>query len=143
MQLDELWQPVPGTEKMFDVDTICLAVGLTPLIELVSMLGCELAFIPALGGHVPKHNANMETTVPGVYIAGDVSGIEEANSAMEEGRLAGVASAEALGFYTAEQARELKQVIWNRMNALRTGAFGLKRRQAKDQQIASLRLSYP
>ena len=122
---------------MFDVDTICLAVGLTPLIELVSMIGCELTFIPTLGGHIPTHNENMETTIPGVYIAGDISGIEEASSAMEEGRLAGVASAEALGLYDAKQARELKQVIWKRLDALRTGSFGLKRRQAKGQQIES------
>ena len=142
IRLDEHWQPVPGTEKTFDVDTICLAIGLTPLIELVSMLGCEFTFIPALGGHVPKHNAIMNTTVAGIYIAGDVSGIEEASSAMEEGRLAGIASAEALGFYTAEQAGEPKQVIWNRMNALRTGAFGLKRKNAKDQQIESFNLNY-
>jgi hypothetical protein len=49
---------------------------------------------------------------------------------------------EALGFYTAEQAGRLKQEIWNRMNALRTGAFGLKRRNAKDQQIESFNLNY-
>jgi thioredoxin reductase len=137
IQLDQHWQPVPGTEKVLDVDTICLSVGLTPLIELASMVGCELAYISALGGHVPKHNANMETTIAGVYIAGDISGIEEASSAMEEGRLAGIASAEALGLYNAKQAKELKQVIWNRLNALRTGTFGLKRRQAKNQQTKS------
>ena len=34
---------------------------------------------------------NMETTVPGVYVAGDVTGVEEASTAMEEGNLAGLA----------------------------------------------------
>ena len=135
VQLDRQWQPVPGTEKLLGVDTICLAVGLTPLTELAGMLGCENTNIPALGGHIPRHDMNLETTIPGVYVAGDISGIEEASSAMEEGRLAGVASAEALGLYTVEQAQVLKQNIWNRLNALRTGSFGQKRRQAKEQQM--------
>jgi thioredoxin reductase len=143
VQIDQHWQPVPGTEIVLNVDTICLAVGLTPLIELASMIGCELTFIPALGGHIPKHTENMETTIPGVYIAGDISGIEEASSAMEEGRLAGVASAEALGYYDAAQAGALKQVIWKRLDALRTGSFGLKRKHAKAQQIESYKGSLP
>lgn len=29
-QVDDKWQIIPGTEKHFDVDTICLAVGLSP-----------------------------------------------------------------------------------------------------------------
>ncbi len=135
VQLDSQWKPMSGTEKLLEVDTICLAVGLTPLIELAAMLNCETTFIPALGGHIPKHDQNMETTIPGVYVAGDISGIEEASSAMEEGRLAGVASAEALGLYTPEHAAALKQAIWDRLNTLRTGSFGLKRRQAKNQQM--------
>lgn len=28
------WKPIPGTEKEFDVDTICLAVGLSPMYQL-------------------------------------------------------------------------------------------------------------
>ena len=75
----------PGqSEKRFDVDTVCLAVGLNPMTELlVWMVGCKFDFIPSFGGHVPLHDENMETTVPGVYVAGDVTGVEEASSAME------------------------------------------------------------
>ena len=39
----------------------------------------------------------METTKEGIYVAGDSSGVEEASSAIEEGKLAGIAAAEALG----------------------------------------------
>jgi len=135
VQLDSNWQMVPGTERTLDVDTVCIAVGLTPLTELAWQLGCEFTYIPALGGHVPKHDFNMETTVPGVYVAGDIAGVEEASTAMEEGRLAGVACAQSLGLYDQAQAEKLKQVIWDRMNALRTGPFGEKRRSSKEQLI--------
>lgn len=130
--LDSHWQPVAGSEKILGVDTVCVAVGLTPLTELAWLMGCEFAFVPGLGGHVPKHDLNMETTVPGVFIAGDISGVEEASTAMEEGRLAGTACAEALGLLDGQKALELKTVIRERMNALRTGPFGEGRRRAKE-----------
>lgn len=140
VELDEKWKPVDGTEKQFEADTVCLAVGLSPLTELAWMAGCEFTYIPALGGHVPIHDRNMETTLPGIYVAGDITGVEEASSAMEEGRLAGVAAAESLGYIDAQKAEELKKEIWERLNALRTGPFGEGRFSAKLKQLNARRL---
>lgn len=127
--------PVEGTEKVFDVDTVCLAVGLNPMTELIWMAGCEFCYIPSFGGHVPLHDANMETSVPGLYVAGDVTGVEEASTAMEEGNLAGVSAAAALGFLTQAQADEKRLEIRARLDTLRSGPFGEGRRTAKEQQI--------
>ena len=33
-EVDDHFQFIPGTEKHFDVDTICLAVGLSPMSQL-------------------------------------------------------------------------------------------------------------
>ena len=41
-RVDETWQPVPGSERHFDVDTICLAVGLSPMSQLTRMAGCQM-----------------------------------------------------------------------------------------------------
>ena len=133
--VDSKWQHIPGTEKTFDVDTVCLAVGLNPMTELVWMTGCAFTFIPAFGGHVPLHDRNMETTIKGLYVAGDVTGVEEASSAMEEGNLAGIAAAQALGFYTEQEAEAGKAEIWQRLETLRSGMFGEKRRTAKQTQL--------
>jgi len=135
VQVDEKFQHIPGTEKTFEVDTVCLALGLTPMTELVWLTGCEFCFIPAFGGHIPMHDENMETTVPGLYMAGDVTGVEEASSAMEEGNLAGVSAAESLGLLTAEEAAAKKAEIWGRLNVLRSGPFGEKRRMFKESQL--------
>ncbi|MCP4177682.1 MAG: FAD-dependent oxidoreductase [bacterium] len=132
VQVDDKWQNVPGTEKILDIDTVCLAVGLSPLTELAWLMGCEFTFMSTLGGHVPKHNRNMETTVPGVYIAGDISGVEEASTAMEEGRLAGIDCAYSLGLYDDKTAKKEKLKVWERMNTLRTGSFGEGRYEAKE-----------
>ncbi len=81
----------------------------------------------------------METTLPGIYVAGDITGVEEASSAMEEGRLAGVASAESLGYYDESTAKKLKEDIWDRLNSLRTGPFGEGRFKAKLKQLKERR----
>ena len=139
VEVDSRWNPIPGTEKGFDVDTVCLAVGLNPMTELLWMAGCGFCFIPAFGGHVPMHDESMQTTVPGLYVAGDVTGVEEASSAMEEGNLAGVSAAEALGCLTAEEAAVKKAEIQERLDTLRSGMFGEKRRTAKAEQLAYMR----
>lgn len=137
--LDERWNRIPGSEKSFDVDTVCLAVGLNPMTELAWMVGCKFDFIPAFGGHVPLHDENMETTVDGVYVAGDITGVEEASSAMEEGNMAGVAAAQALGFLKDEEATLMKRQIQKRINLLRSGIFGERRRSSKEKQLEDMR----
>jgi thioredoxin reductase len=138
-KLDENWNQIPGSEMDVKVDTVCLAVGLNAMTELAWMAGCEFGFIPTFGGHVPLHDANMKTTVNGLYLAGDISGVEEASSAMEEGNIAGVSAAEALGVISKEDAQELKSMFTNRINILRSGMFGEKRRNAKSDQLEKMR----
>jgi len=79
--LNEKWNPIEGTEKVIPVDTVCISVGLNPNMRLASLAGCKLEYFPELGGFLPIHDDNMESTKKGIYIAGDLSGIEEANSA--------------------------------------------------------------
>ncbi|MEL7649075.1 MAG: NAD(P)/FAD-dependent oxidoreductase [Sedimentibacter sp.] len=133
VELDSNFKEVEGSEKMFEADTICLAVGLTPMIELVHLAGCEFTYIASMGGYVPVHDRCMRTTVDGIYVAGDVSGIEEASTAMEEGRLAGISVACDLGLVDEEKARTRMDEIWTKLDSLRCGQFGEKRRTAKSQ----------
>jgi len=141
IKLDEKGKPIPGTEKRLKVDTICLAVGLSPLAELAWMAGCKFEYIPELGGFVPLHNEDMETSVEDIYVAGDITGVEEENTAIDEGRLAGVSVAESLGYLSSREANERKQVIRDRLKCLRMGPFGEVRQKAKEK-IIKLRSSY-
>lgn len=103
---------VPGTEQRLDVDAICIAVGLQPLTELARIAGCKTEYQPLLGGYVPKRDEYMETSVHGLYIAGDLSGISEASSAIEEGRLAGISVLKSLGYDVEnfdERVNEIKR----------------------------------
>ncbi|MDR1816514.1 MAG: FAD-dependent oxidoreductase [Clostridiales Family XIII bacterium] len=114
---------VPRSEKTFDVDTICIAVGLTPMAQLLNMAGCEMKDDPARGGLVPVLDAYGETSIPGVYAAGDVSGIEEASAAMIEGRIAGLAAARRLGFLEEGAFAEAVAAQEAALAGLRKGMF--------------------
>lgn len=136
-RLREDWKALAGTEQEIEADTIALAVGLTPLTGLTRMLGCEMMYIPAFSGWVPLHNEEMESTVTGVFVVGDVTGIEEANTALEEGRLAGVGIARQLALMPEAEAARQKNEIWNRLESLRGGGHGIARQKAKMWQLDS------
>lgn len=135
VKVDEHFRQIPGTEQVFEVDTVCIATGLRPLSQLAWMYDVKHDFIPELGGWMPLHNADMESSVPGVYVAGDTAGVEEANTAMDEGRLAGVSIAESLGYLKQVEAEEQKKVIRERLEALRLGPFGKRRLDAKNRIV--------
>lgn len=132
IQVDKSWQPVPGTEKRFDVDTICIAVGLNPATQLLGMVGCKMVQVPALGGRIPAHDLNQETTVKGIYVAGDVSGIEEASTAIIEGRIAGLAIAHGLGYLDDDSFFKQREQQFSSMEGLRSGSHGERRAKAKE-----------
>lgn len=125
VDMDDKFQMVPGTEREIEVDTICIAVGLSPLNELVQLSGAKMHYIPQLGGFVAERNEYLETTAPGVYVAGDVSCIEEATAAMLEGSIAGVSAAIASGMNRPElEAR--RDEFMEQLAILRSGKTGEK-----------------
>lgn len=127
-EIDDKFQFIPGTEKHFEVDTICLAVGLSPMSQLLKMAGCEMEDNPRKGGQVPICNEYGETSVKGIFVAGDVSGIEEASSAMIEGRMAGIAVSYSLGFIGQQELSEKMVENQNALKGLRQGMFAPENR---------------
>ena len=61
-------RPVPGTEMVFDCDTVLLSVGLIPENELSR--GAHIEMDPRTNG--PVVYENMETSIPGVFACGNV-----------------------------------------------------------------------
>lgn len=131
-EVDDNFNPIPGTERSIKADVVAIGAGLKPSTELARLLRCEMTFNPIFGGNIPLHNRNMETSIDGIYVAGDTTGVEEANTALEEGRLAGISAAQTLGYIDDTTADKEKNEIWNRLESLRLGPFGEKRLMAKD-----------
>ena len=122
-QIDENWQPIPGTERVLDVDLIALAVGLRPSVELLHQAGCQLKYVRELSGYVVMRDERMETTIRGVFVAGDSAGIEEATTAMLEGKVAGLGAALYVGAADLRAVDELKKAHEDLLE-FRNGPFG-------------------
>lgn len=74
--VDDKFRPIPGTERSFDVDTVLIAVGLSPVDELLEK----------------AKEYGIET-----YAAGDSNEIAEASAAIFSGRIIGRRIAQASG----------------------------------------------
>jgi sarcosine oxidase subunit alpha len=85
-----------------------------------------MTYIAALGGFVPVYDENMETTLSGVYVAGDVASIEEASTAMAEGYLAGLAIAHSLGKISDSHFDAKRQEYVKELEQLRAGPTSKK-----------------
>jgi thioredoxin reductase len=116
VRVDPEGRPVAGTQRTAVCDTVCLAQGLIPNVELAYLMGCRLSYVPALGGWVPDRDGDMQTSVEGVYVVGDGGGVHEdmitrPSVARDQGRLAAIAVAEARGAVDRSRARALKQEL--------------------------------
>jgi thioredoxin reductase len=78
-------------------DTICLAIGAVPSIELAGVAGCRLGFRGDLGGHVPLLGADGASSVAGIFCVGDCAGLAAEAMCEAQGRAAARAVAAWLG----------------------------------------------
>jgi NADPH-dependent 2,4-dienoyl-CoA reductase/sulfur reductase-like enzyme/bacterioferritin-associated ferredoxin len=123
-QLDGQGSPIAGTEERVPVDALCVSFGLVPNIELAQLAGAALCFESDRGGWVPQLDQNGQTTVPGLFMAGEAAGIAGAGAAMLEGRLAALGAAWRLGRVTqTELAREQAVAAGRRSSCYRFGAM--------------------
>jgi thioredoxin reductase len=89
-------RPIAGTERQVACDTICVAYGFVPAVALTQHLGCQHDYDSSLHAYVPRHDETMATTVPGVFVAGDVTGVGGKPLAGLQGRVAGISALEQL-----------------------------------------------
>jgi bacterioferritin-associated ferredoxin len=117
--IDREWRVKPGTEQTIDIDLLCIGYGFLSSMELPRLLGCELEFHALEEQFLPRHTADMESSVPGVFVAGETTGIGGAELARAEGEIAGLAAARSLGHaLSAEHQRALDSAQAKRRHQL-------------------------
>lgn len=79
---------IKGSEQEIKCDFVCLSDGLSPVSEITSLFNLKHVYLESLGGYVPIHNAQMETEVNQLYVAGNITGIENAKVAILQGEIA-------------------------------------------------------
>ncbi|MCL2705490.1 MAG: NAD(P)/FAD-dependent oxidoreductase [Spirochaetaceae bacterium] len=89
-QTDEKKEVIPGTEKVYECDTVLLSVGLIPENELSRIAGIEID--RKTSG--PFVNESMETSIPGIFACGNVVHVHDVvDFVTEESRRAGANAA--------------------------------------------------
>ena len=96
-QVDQDWRPLPGSEREETVDAVHLSFGFSPALELPRALGCALVQHRSQPAAAVACDADLATSVPGVFAAGAVTGTSGADVAELEGQLAGTSAARYLG----------------------------------------------
>lgn len=96
VRLDRHGQAVPGSRRRVGCDAVAVGYGFTPQLELPLALGCDTR-LDVDGNLVLDVDVAGRTSVPGVYAAGEVTGVGGADLALTEGRLVGVVSAIGAG----------------------------------------------
>lgn len=87
-RIDADWRPVEGTARTVECDSVALGHGFTPRLEAAIQAGCEIA-----PDRFVRVGSQQETSVVGVYAAGEITGIGGADAALAEGAVAGLAAA--------------------------------------------------
>lgn len=98
------WRPVPGTGRRIVCDALAVGHGLVPQIELATSLGCATRRTPD-ATHALVLDSLQETSVPGVWAAGETGGVGGAQLTQAEGELAAIAVASRLRRKLVDGAR--------------------------------------
>ncbi len=102
------YDPIPGTEIEFDVDTLLLSVGLVPENELTRSAGIEID--RRTNGAVV--NEDMMTSVEGIFACGNVLHVHDlVDFVTHESERAGKAAAEYLKAKNSKTKAETEQPI--------------------------------
>ncbi|AVZ75870.1 FAD/NAD(P)-binding oxidoreductase [Streptomyces lunaelactis] len=103
-RLDRDWRPVRGASRQIECDALAVGHGLAPQIELATALGCATRPV-ADGTSALALDGLQETSVRGLWAAGETGGIGGAQLARSEGELAGLAAAGRLYGHPVREER--------------------------------------
>ncbi len=104
VQVDDKWNPIPGTAEVIPCDTLLLSVGLIPENELSRQAGVKLD--PLTGG--PVVDDTFHTSVPGIFAAGNVVHVYDLVDWVTEAGFS--AGKHAARFAAVELSREIRHI---------------------------------
>ena len=78
VKVDAAGQPQPGSAEDIACDTICMAFGTVPNVELAALTGCRIVFDAMRGGWVPAIDGDLRSSQPNVFVAGEAAWVSDA-----------------------------------------------------------------
>jgi NADPH-dependent 2,4-dienoyl-CoA reductase/sulfur reductase-like enzyme len=89
--------PRAGRTREVECDLIAAGYGFLPQLAIADLAGCRLRFDARQGTWFVQVDRKLETSVPGVFAAGEVTGIGGHRKAIAEGIVAGYTAAAHAG----------------------------------------------
>lgn len=94
-RVDRDWK-VSNRRRRREASTLVLGYGFSPSTELARQADCRMVWSSPKGGWVVAHDERMESSAPGIFVAGEPTGVAGADQARAEGHLAGLSIAREL-----------------------------------------------
>lgn len=95
-RVDADWHAVPGSERTFACDALAIGYGFTAQTDLLLQVGAATR-VGADGGLAVVVDDSQQTSVAGLFAAGETTGVGGVDLARMEGLLAGAAAVEHCG----------------------------------------------
>jgi len=122
---DADWVADHDRSRPIVADALCVGYGFVPRLGLAQLAGCELTPTNLPGGWIPVTDAWGQTSVPGVFTAGDGAGVAGAIVAELAGQLVGLGVASSCGAIEASEAERSAEPIRERLHQLSRFRRGL------------------
>jgi NADPH-dependent 2,4-dienoyl-CoA reductase/sulfur reductase-like enzyme len=136
-KIDEGGDPIAESKRDITCDTVLIAAGLVPENELSRKAGVQIS--PLSGG--PEIDQNMETSVAGIFSAGDVAYIHNlVDRVSEQGETAGN---KAVELYTCTRPEPRKSVSVECEPAISFVAPQRIRQDSRDSVELAFRVRHP
>jgi thioredoxin reductase/bacterioferritin-associated ferredoxin len=123
-KIDSKGKLISGTEQSYPAKTLAVGFGFSANIELPVQAGCGLEYSRQKGGWVIQVDDTMETSLPGVYAAGEITGIAGAEKSFIEGQMAARAILKKCSRIEGQATRKSDRVLKEKRDRqMKYGAF--------------------
>ena len=105
------------TTTKHEVDFICTAGGFQPVIDIFSAFRCGISYRRELGGRLPQYDRIFQTSMEGLFAAGQAAGITCHGGIYLTGALAGI-SAAARSKGASPDSEDSAQKYWRELEQI-------------------------
>lgn len=118
----ELIHRTTGTRESLPCDLVVLCHMHSPVLELLQLAGGRFVYELALGGWTPVYGWDLQSTVPGLWVAGGSAGADTPLAEFYTGCIAGKSVAVTLGAITSTYVARDWEAVANASTAARREA---------------------
>ena len=131
----------PDDTQTLDCDCLGICHGFLASSELARQAGSTVQWRDDDGGWIVEHDEWFQTSVANLFVAGEVTGVAGADSALEKGHLAGTGILRAMGLIDDAAARRLAQRTRRRLGRLDRFAGALSQLARPPRNLADVAMT--